>query len=128
LLAILAIVGNGLEAVPDIAPCQTPRFVASPDGVATATCVEAPGRDARRVPTGAARLLFGLRLDPRREDPRALEALPGIGPARALAIAREARRRPFCRPEDLERVAGIGPLLRARLAPFVETSLGDCAE
>lgn len=127
-LAILVIIGSGLEAAPDIAPCPTPQFGASPDGVATATCGEGPGRDTQRASTGAARLLFGLRLDPHREDPRALEALPGIGPARALAIAREARRHPFCRPEDLERVAGIGPLLRARLAPFVETSFGDCAE
>lgn len=76
----------------------------------------------------AARLLFGRGLDPNRAAPGALEALPGIGPARALAIVREARVRPFCRAEDLERVAGIGPAIQARLAAFVEVSPGACAE
>ncbi len=77
---------------------------------------------------GAARLLFGLRLDPHREAPRVLESLPGIGPARALAIVREARVRPFCSVEDLERVAGIGPVIRSRLAAFLETPPEACAQ
>ncbi|HSJ98237.1 MAG TPA: helix-hairpin-helix domain-containing protein, partial [Myxococcota bacterium] len=57
-----------------------------------------------------------------------LEALPGIGPARAAAIAREARARAFCAPEDLERVHGIGPVTRARLAGWIEVGAGACAE
>jgi len=73
-------------------------------------------------PTGAARLLWGLPLDLNREDVRALEALPGIGPARARAIAAA---RPYCRPADLARVPGIGPLTLERLAGRVFASAPD---
>jgi competence protein ComEA len=63
--------------------------------------------------SGAARLLFGLPLDLNRADPRDLEVLPGIGPARARAIVAA---RPFCRAADLARVPGIGPATLRRLA------------
>jgi len=68
---------------------------------------------------GAARLLWGLPLDLNREDPRTLEVLPGIGPSRARAIAAA---RPFCRPSDLGRVPGIGPVTLRRLAGQVAAS------
>lgn len=68
---------------------------------------------------GPARLLFGLGVDPNRADPRTLEALPGIGPARAAAIVAERERRPFAHAADLERVAGIGPATRRRVAPWL---------
>jgi len=110
------------------AACAQPHFDPTRDGVVSAVCSADPGASAPQDTMGAARLLFGLRLDPHRESPRVLEALPGIGPARALAIAREARVRPFCRIEDLERVAGIGPVIRSRLAAFLETSPGACPE
>jgi competence protein ComEA len=69
--------------------------------------------------SGAARLLWGLPLDLNQEDPRTLEALPGIGPARARAIAAA---RPFCRPSDLGRVPGIGPATLRRLAGQIAAS------
>jgi Holliday junction resolvasome RuvABC DNA-binding subunit len=69
---------------------------------------------------GPARLLFGLAIDPNRADARTLEVLPGIGPARAAAIVAERERRPFADVVDLERVAGIGPKTRGRLAPWLE--------
>jgi hypothetical protein len=62
---------------------------------------------------GAARLLWGLPLDLNREDVRALEALPGIGPNRARAIV---GRRPLCTLADLDRVSGIGPVTLRRIA------------
>lgn len=47
---------------------------------------------------------------------RELEALPGIGPARARAIVEDRRLRgPYRRLEDLQRVAGIGPQIVERL-------------
>jgi competence protein ComEA len=70
-------------------------------------------------PSGAARLLWGLPLDLNRADERDLEALPGIGPKRAVAIARA---RPFCRPDDLLRVPGIGPATLRQLAGRVTAS------
>lgn len=68
---------------------------------------------------GATRLLFGLSIDPNRADLPTLEALPGIGPARALAIVRERQIRPFEGLDDLVRVRGIGPRTVERLAGLV---------
>lgn len=51
-----------------------------------------------------------------------LEALPGIGAAKAAAIVEERQVRPFASIEDLERVRGIGPALVAELRPHVTVS------
>ena len=48
-----------------------------------------------------------------------LEALPGIGAAKAAAIVEERQVRPFASIEDLERVRGIGPALVAELRPHI---------
>ena len=61
---------------------------------------------------GAARLLWAAPLDLNREDAGAFEALAGIGPTRARAIAAG---RPFCLVSDLDRVPGIGPATLRRL-------------
>lgn len=78
---------------------------------------------------GPARRLFGLALDPNRADARTLETLPGIGPARARAIAAERRRRPFARVADLLRVAGIGPRTLESIAGHlaIEPARGEAA-
>lgn len=79
-----------------------------------------PARDGGRPRLeGPARRLFGLPIDPNRADARTLEALPGIGPARAGAIVAERSRRPFEDVADLERVPGIGPKTRRAIAPWV---------
>ncbi len=53
-------------------------------------------------------------------DAAALEALPGIGPARAAAIVEHRTRHgPFGVPGDLRDVAGIGEATFQRLAPHV---------
>jgi competence protein ComEA len=72
---------------------------------------------------GPARLLFGGRLDANTARAAWLEALPGIGPARAAALVAERERAPFCGLEDLARVRGIGPRTLARLGPWLEA---DC--
>jgi competence protein ComEA len=51
-----------------------------------------------------------------------LEALPGIGAAKAAAIVEERQTRPFASVEDLERVRGIGPALVAELRPHITVS------
>ena len=49
-----------------------------------------------------------------------LSLLPGIGPALAEAIvADRAARGPFNRPEDLDRVRGVGPAIVAAVRPHV---------
>ena len=68
---------------------------------------------------GPTRLLFGLSIDPNRADLLTLEALPGIGPARAHAILRERERQRFESLGDLLRVRGIGPRTLERLAGLV---------
>ena len=69
---------------------------------------DVPPLDPARA-EGAARLLLGEPLDLNRADHESLEALPGIGPARARAIVRERERAPFRSVGELQRVRGIGP-------------------
>ena len=71
---------------------------------------------------GPARLLFGLSIDPNHADLQTLEALPGIGPVRALAILRERERGRFLSLDDLQRVRGIGPRTLERLVGLVEVA------
>lgn len=123
-LALLALAHGREPPGVDPDPCPHAREMPA-TGLARVSCAKAPG--VGPAPAGAAGLLFGRRLDPNTASPRALEALPGIGPARAAAIAREARSRAFCAPEDLERVPGIGPVGRARLARWIEIGAEACA-
>jgi competence protein ComEA len=85
--------------------------------------VALPGRAPQPGPCpdsrGAAGLLCGRLLDLNAASPRALEALPGVGPARARALVQA---RPFASLADVQRVPGIGPVLRRRLRPFVEVA------
>jgi competence protein ComEA len=96
-------------------PCAAPSAGADPGQV---RCSVGPGL------RGPARLLFGLRLDANRAEPASLEALPGVGPARAAAIVAERCRRPFASPADLERVRGIGPHTRAGLEAWLAVEPG----
>lgn len=116
-LALLAVAPRIREAP----PCPG----VSPTGEASAVVCAAGGPELR----GAARLLFGLGLDPNRARPASLEALPGIGPARAAAIVEERCRRPFAAPAELERVRGIGPRTRVALEPWLafEAAPARCA-
>ena len=96
--------------------CDAPAEVIAVDGhTASVRCGDPVGPEVR----GPARMLFGLPIDPNRADARTLEALPGIGPARAGAIVAERSRRPFEDVADLERVPGIGPKTRRAIAPWV---------
>lgn len=101
----------------------------------------------RRLLIVWALLVFGLAIrafargvlaptDPVRVEPRTidvdragvaeLQALPGIGPARAEAIVLERiRHGPFRAPAGLQRVHGIGPELVDRLAPLIRCGEAD---
>jgi competence ComEA-like helix-hairpin-helix protein len=80
-------------------------------------------RSARRVAVslaligllGAAGYAEAAPVDINRASAAELEALPGIGAAKAAAIIEERQTRPFASVEDLERVRGIGPALLAQL-------------
>ena len=115
LLAGLAL-GAALPRAKPPVECRAPRLSGASGPLAAVRCEDAAGAPLG----GAARLLFGLPIDLNRAEPGALEALPGIGPERAEAIVRERAQRPFCAVDELERVPGIGPATRARLAAWVE--------
>jgi hypothetical protein len=101
-------------------PCRHPRLRASGEVVCDASA-------GPRL-AGPARRLFGLPIDPNCADLVTLETLPGIGPARARAIADERRVRPFASLDELQRVRGLGPVRVGALAPWVEidSSLAAC--
>lgn len=120
LVAALALALGAPTRAREPAPCPAPEREPAPPGAPPR--VRCDGRGG--APLGAEALLFGLRLDLNRAGAAALEALPGVGPARAAAIAREAAARPFCDVAELERVPGIGPVTRARLAPWVRVGAG----
>jgi hypothetical protein len=107
----------GLLALPGPAAapaaCARPAEQESAAGATSAVRCDGAGGPLR----GAPRLLYGLRLDLNRADPRAFEALPGIGPARAAAIAAA---RPFRDPAELGRVPGLGSESVRALRPHVE--------
>jgi competence protein ComEA len=69
---------------------------------------------------GPARVLFGLGIDPNTADVSALEALPGVGPARAEAIVAGRAEGAYRSLGDLARVRGIGPVTLRRAAPWLE--------
>ena len=96
--------------------CPLPREAEAQSGHTSVVRCDGVGPPLR----GPARLLFGLRLDPNRADARALEVLPGIGPARAAAIVAERERAPFRELAQLRRVKGIGPVTLRRISPFLE--------
>jgi competence protein ComEA len=61
-----------------------------------------------------------LRIDVNRASAAELEALPGIGPARAAAIvARRERHGPFASLADLAGAAGLGGTVTSALEPCV---------
>jgi hypothetical protein len=101
-------------------PCAVAYEAAAADGwTRVAVCGDPQGRPPLR---GPARRLFGLPLDPNTAEPRTLESLPGIGPARAAAIVRERERRPYASVAELRRVPGIGPVLLGRITPHLAVS------
>ena len=64
-------------------------------------------------------MLFGLGIDPNLADAAALEALPGVGPARAEAIVAGRAQGAYRTLADLRRVHGIGPVTLRRAAPWL---------
>jgi len=113
------------ESAPDAPVCARPAELASRDGwTLRARC--APQLGELAPVRGPARRLFGLPLDPNRASPASLETLPGIGPARAAAIAAARSSAPFCQISDLARVPGIGPRTLEKLSGLVEIDPISC--
>jgi hypothetical protein len=105
-------------APPSGPACESPREARCSEGwtVRVSCNPERPSLPLR----GAAPLLFGGKLDLNRAPPAVLEVLPGIGPARAAALAAERERRPFASVDEVERVRGIGPATAAGLRGWAE--------
>jgi len=105
-------------------PCARPLETEAISGWTTRVECGAGGASAEL--RGPARLLFGLRLDANRASAEAFETLPGIGPALAGRLVAARAEGAFCIPHDLERVRGIGPVLRERIAPALDFTAADC--
>jgi len=98
-------------------PCAHPgEREASGGHTRRVTCDGASGGGEVR---GPARVLFGLGIDPNVADAAALEALPGVGPARAEAIVAGRADGAYRTLADLRRVRGIGPVTLRRAAPWL---------
>ena len=66
-------------------------------------------------------LADGERIDPNTADAIELDRLPGVGPALAGRIVEDRDRNgPYRRPEDLQRVTGVGARTLERMAPRLE--------
>ncbi len=124
-LAALAFAWGLARAGPGSTACLAPseRRAVAGHSVELACLEGAQGMPLR----GPARLLVGLPIDPNLADAATLETLPGIGPARALAIVAARARGRFQRVADLARVPGIGPRTLAGMAGMigVEAAPGD---
>lgn len=99
-----------------IAPCLQPHEIEARGERTLSVGCDAPGAALR----GPARVLFGLGIDPNRASAATLEALPGIGPARAAAIVAGRASGPYCAAADLVRVRGLGPVTVGRLEGWLD--------
>lgn len=107
--------GPRVDGVHGPGPC---RWVHASVAVALVLSGAAAARDgAARTPAPACR---PLPVDLNAAGTAELSLLPGVGPSLAAAIVADRERSgPFRRPEDLDRVRGIGPATLARLLPHV---------
>jgi hypothetical protein len=106
--------GSGSDRLPHCA--QPNEILASGGHTRRVTCDGVPGGAELR---GPARVLFGLGIDPNVADAAALEALPGVGPARAEAIVAGRADGAYRTVADLGRVRGIGPVTLRRAGPWL---------
>lgn len=129
--------GSAMFAQSDaMSPCEVARSIDEDAwGTRRVVCVSSShvdeevdertdGQSAAEVglPTGVGGLLFGRPIELDSATQAMLEALPGIGPARAEAILESRGRAPFARLLDLERVRGIGPRTREALSRWLTTT------
>lgn len=98
-------------------------------GAGSALFVLPGGRLRMGWMAGADLLTLGLPMPINSASAEELEAIPGIGPAMALAIvADRVRSGPFKSVRDLDRVKGIGPKKAAGLEGIISCSPWPAAE
>lgn len=131
LLVVGALVGDAVwlgwqarEPTPDVAARNS--FEGSPGARRAPGAPNAPKASLDAAPTvaasSAAALPAPLRLapDPATASPRELRALPGIGEARAIAIADARWRLPPGRSLGLGDITGIGPVTESRVRALLD--------
>ena len=97
-----------------LSQCENPHETVSWQGWTVGVGCEGTAVSADML-RGPALILFGEELDLNTADVRALEVLPGIGPARAKKIVALRERHPLRSLGDLEEIAGVGPKTIERL-------------
>jgi len=103
---LLAVRGIGPATIDRLAPHLRFDRLEPDRGLPGSRTGARPSHPVRRTPTVRARTSAPLDLNA--VDAKALEQLPGVGPALASRIVEERRERPFDGLEDLVRVRGIG--------------------
>lgn len=111
LVTLVCVLASLPRAREPLAACGQPVQLQS--GPVEVVACEHPGAAPLE---GPARRLFDLPIDVNRASAETLESLPGIGPGRAEAIVAG---RPYADLAELRRVPGIGPILLARIRPFL---------
>jgi competence ComEA-like helix-hairpin-helix protein len=115
LLLLIALLGFGYLV--ELAGWETPPADPIP---AAASERHRPEDGSKRLPPLEESPFREGKLDLNAADGRALESLPGVGPALAERILASRRDEgPFRRPEDLLRVRGIGPKTLASIRPLL---------
>lgn len=100
---------------PQVSPLSARTGTAGPSSPSART-----GASARLPPSAGRAGAPGPPLDLNRATAEELQQLPGIGPALAdRIVAFRTERGAFARPEELQKVSGIGAKTYARLAPLV---------
>ena len=118
-MALFAVEVGGAALAPasDRLPrCEHPSEREASAGHTRRVACGSPGGPELR---GPARVLFGLGIDPNTADASALEALPGIGSARAEAIVAGRADGAYRSLADLDRIEGIGPVTLRRAASWL---------
>lgn len=105
------------EGAPPTPATRTEPLAGLSNALPTPTATPPPPAAASSAASSAAAPAAGL-VNVNSATATELEALPGIGPAKAQAIIEN---RPFSTVEELDRVPGIGPATLDRLRPLVTT-------
>ncbi len=127
MLAALVVLLSWPPRVPPDPRCPHPREVDGFEGWSIDVSCRVPSPRSPQ-PRGPALILFDQRLDLNQVDARAMQVLPGIGPARAAAIVAARDRRPLQQLSDLEKIRGIGPKTVLGLASWAAAGGEDRRE
>lgn len=100
--------------------CGSPVAGTSSPGQGSGYGTGGSGYGSSRTGSGSASAGVSFPININTATARELEALPGIGPAKAAAIIEfRSQRGPFDRKEDIKKVSGIGEATYSKIEPLI---------